>query len=328
MSAAALPYHLRTRKAIDRAIFIELLQRTCKIVAEPPVYVSMGGDFVEDHAEIHAAIGLMDLISFDSEAWVVKRQEFNRPVSCIKCLHLSSEDMIGNIEGFFSDHIGDKPCIFWLDYTDPNQRGRPLQEVSTLCSKLRHGDVLKVTLNASLQNFGSPPKGTSTQEHYLSSLAAELDPYFPVNAEARDMLPPRTSGILGAALDLACQEGLESQGLRFLPLAAFHYADGQRMATFTGAIVDPALETEYTASLANWPFFPKTLRDVRAIDVPLLSQREKVEIDRLLHECDAEKICSELGLSLKETLAQTVEALDQYKDFYRFYPRFARITCT
>jgi hypothetical protein len=326
MNAADVPYHLRTRKAIDRAIFIALLQRTCATGTDRPVYVSMGGNFLEDHAEIHTAIGLTDLVSFDTEEWVVRRQEFNRPISCIKCLNLSSAELIGNIEGFFSQHIGDKACIFWLDYTNPNERGRYLQEVRTLCSMLRHGDVLKVTLNASLQNFGKPPPGTSTQEHYLRKLVEQLDPYFPVEVQARDMLPAHTPGVLGAALNLACQEGLEGQGLSFLPLAAFHYADGQRMATFTGAVVNPARAAHYRASFDDWEFLPRTPRDVKAIDAPLLSQREKMEIDRLLYESEIEALCSNLGLSLTETPAKTVQAVERYKDFYRFYPRFARVS--
>ena len=66
MSAGTLPYHLRQNKAVDRAVFIDMLMRIHTYISvRDHAYVSLGGPFLEDFRIIHAALGIRRMISLN-----------------------------------------------------------------------------------------------------------------------------------------------------------------------------------------------------------------------------------------------------------------------
>jgi hypothetical protein len=328
MTGATLPYNLRLKKTIERNIFIELLQYTTQAVMPSKfAYVSMGGPYLQDHADVHASLGWVDLISFDSSEWVVQRQAFNRPVECIQCLKMSSDEIADNPDVFFERYVGDKNCVIWLDYTG-GDRGNQLSQVRALVPNLKHGDVIKITMNARIQNIYAG-KTTDTiaeiEQKRLDILKNQLGTFFPATASTKAMTANGLPPILGTAFFLACSAGVQSN-LKPVPLTAFHYADGEPMATFCVAMVDRSKLKEYTKRLERFALRAKSLSAVAAIEVPTLSLREKVEIDRLLFTRSGSRIRSKLKLSLAEKAADTNSLVNQYKKYYRYYPKFARIT--
>lgn len=325
-AASSISYNLRLKKSIERSIFIDLLQHTGQAVApNAVVYISMGGPYVQDQADVHTALGWKHLISFDSEEWVIKRQEFNRPVSCIKCLNVSTDEIINDLTNFWTTNIDDRNCVIWFDYTESRRRGAQLREARAVMPKLKHGDILKITLNARLSTLGLPKDGTPLDEYRLQVLRNQLAEYFPATTEATEMNETDLPSVLGRAFAIACDEGVTS-GFEFLPLTAFRYSDTDQMATFCGVVLDSVKKERYIEKIRQFAFRATSFEDVTEIDVPSLSLREKIEIDRLIFSMDPDGLRNKINLSLAETDVETNDLVSQYKTFYRFYPKFARIS--
>ncbi len=151
MKAGSLPYHLRPHKTVDRRLFLDLLSRfeRWKPLTNY-VYVSMGAYPLEDHKLVHRLIGITQLVAFDFDKNIVARQLFNKPVESCHCLHKKSGDLISELDDIlvecsFSISSG---VIVWLDYTNPRQLGQQIREFEALLSKLRAGDLVRVTVNA------------------------------------------------------------------------------------------------------------------------------------------------------------------------------------
>jgi hypothetical protein len=328
VSATTLPYNLRLKKAIDRNIFVDLLKYTTQAVApNEVVYISMGGAYLQDHADVHSLLGYDRLVSFDQADWVVRRQLFNRPVNCIHCLRMSSDDIADNPDPFFLKYVGKNNCAIWLDFTN-TARGDQLNQIRAMTPFLKHGDILKITMNAQIQSLytGTAEDTIGTiQRKRLDSLKEQLDAFFPATSTPDDMTEAGIASILGAAFFFACAAGVQRSYLP-VPLTSFRYADGQQMATFCVAVIQRGLKTEYLDRLRQFKLRTLDLTDVKEIAVPALSLREKVEIDRILFNRSSPNIRKKLKLSLAASDPETNSAITQYKAYYRYYPKFAQIS--
>src|SRR5258706_1113772 len=151
MTGAAVPYHLRPHKAVDRRLFLDLLSRFERWRPLPEyVYVSMGAYPLEDHKLIHRMIGITKLIAFDLDDGVVARQRFNKPIESCHCVKKKSGELIAELDSILTEYglPADKGLIVWLDYTDPTKIGQQIREFEALLDRLRAGDVVRVTVNA------------------------------------------------------------------------------------------------------------------------------------------------------------------------------------
>ncbi|MEJ7860903.1 MAG: O-methyltransferase [Pyrinomonadaceae bacterium] len=142
MSGANVPYHLRQNKAVDRNLFIELLNRLNRYKSiEEYTYISFGGSFLEDFKLVHAHTGIGKMISLEADKNVYERQKFNMPINCIEPLCKKSGE-------FISNHSFDGKNIVWLDYASPSEMESQLGETEYLITQLYDFDIVKITLNA------------------------------------------------------------------------------------------------------------------------------------------------------------------------------------
>jgi hypothetical protein len=61
-------YHLRTNKAVERLLFIELLRRLDRALSRPIAqykYVGLGGPYLEDFNLLHATFGNNEMTSLE-----------------------------------------------------------------------------------------------------------------------------------------------------------------------------------------------------------------------------------------------------------------------
>src|SRR5258708_1078485 len=83
------PYHLRPHKAVDRLLFVEILQRLPALTGVAIgryTYYGLGGPFLDDCRALHQAFPDTRLVSFEKNAQTFKRQQFHKPTKAVTLL--------------------------------------------------------------------------------------------------------------------------------------------------------------------------------------------------------------------------------------------------
>jgi hypothetical protein len=326
MSGQSIPYHLRQNKVIDRYAFIELLSKIDRFInISEYSYIGFGGHSLEDFKYIHSRFGIIDMISLEVDEEVYKRQKFNQPHSCI--------NRIQNYSGSFIDEFNrEKETIIWLDYTDPSSIRSQIEEFQATLNKLEPFDILKITLNAHAASYKEADRGAKSQEIQVSRLdelkrkLGDIFPYADVTETfmTAKKFPEALCLILKHAANLALQA---QQYIRFQPLTSFSYADGQRMLTVTGIILENSESESFFSKtdLNAWELCNTEWGKICSIDIPDLTIRERLHIDQLLPKSSAVDIQNDLGFLFDSNDSKSLEMLKTYILFYRQSPYFSRI---
>jgi hypothetical protein len=325
MSGGNLPYHLRPNKAVERQLFIELLlkiNRFCSL--SEYVYLGFGGPFLEDFKIIHSYFDNKRMISLEIEPHVYKRQCFNKPLGCIKCLNKSSKDYIDSYD--LKDN-----AIIWLDYVEPKKLEEQLSEFQSLLGKIQHYDVVKITLNANpdaLGNKGKTPE--EKQKHRFQVLKSRIGKRLPSNVDEhqinKEQLPQVLCGVLKNVAQTKITEVLPNH--LFQPLTAFVYSDGpHQMLTLTGILLDKNEIKNFLnlTTIDSWTFAIKKWGPPERIDVPILTLREKMFIDSFLPNSSHKDIHEQMNFYFDEDPQKSLEMLKNYVKYYRYYSYFSKI---
>lgn len=333
MNASTIPYHLRPLKAVDRRLFLDLLNRFERYKPlSQYAYISMGAYPLEDHKMIHRHLGIRRLISFDMNQNIVNRQAFNKPVNSMACILAKSGDVIDRLDRVLTD-AGAGDCdgrIFWLDYTEPAKIGEQIREFQTLLDKLSVGDIIRVTVNAHPPALGDnkdpddPDRvldKTELQNKRFAKLTTRIGDYLTTDVDASFMTEDHLPIALAKAFGQATAKALPPTGdVGFLPMSIVRYADGHQMLSITGCLFKKSERRSIVdrIGLAEWPFASLEWNKVHSIYVPDLTIRERMLLDRA--------VATGIFLGLKEQLGFTFPDVDldifleNYKNFYRFYP--------
>lgn len=331
MSSGNIPYHLRPNKYIERALFVELLSKICgQRPSASYAYISMGGPQLEDHKLIHQSLGLESLFSFESEKNVHNRQLFNQRPSCLKCFNEPINEFVDKLEQFLAqEKIENKKLIIWLDYAMPDRR-QQLLEYQTLVSKLQEQDIVKVTLNANINTFGERQSGETheaVQERRLEKITRDIADYLPSEISSDMMTSKRIIPILCNSIEVATEKGLSSRPrVRPVLLSLFAYKDGYHQMLTATILLTNSSDTDRIKSEVQWDYFPQTWTDVKSIDVPSLTAKERLEIDSRLPTNDVDKLHDSLPFMLDtDDLNRSKELLREYAKHYRRYPSYFQV---
>jgi hypothetical protein len=332
VSAATIPYHLRPHKAVDRRLFIDLLNRCERwrpLIRD--AYLSMGAYPLEDHKLVHRMIGITRLIAFDDDPNIVARQRFNRPVDSFRAFKMKSGELIAELDQVLQEaECGDpEGLIIWLDYTAPKQLGEQVREFEALLDKVKKGDIVRVTVNAHLPALGDSkgPDGKNIPSDQLrvnrfGKLKERIGDYLPSDAKASDMTPERLPVLIAQAFGKAAAKALPVSGQNaFVPLSVVRYSDGQQMLSMTGMVVPRTQKTDLRNKLdmSSYPFFSDEWKDVHFLEVPDLTLRERLFLERAASTSNCEEVAENLGFAFSDDMDIGV-FLNNYKEFYRFYP--------
>lgn len=326
-AASSLPYRLRPNKAVDRELFLCLLTRLASgLGLERYQYIGLGGPFLEDFRLVHARLGIQSMICIESMEAVHRRQVFNRPVECIKCVHSKLEDFIDANE--FCE-----PLILWLDFTDPNDLAAQIELFSRSIGSVAVGSILRITLNANPSSLGEPDSrelgiklagfslSLSTkptlQEWRLSRFKKRLGSLFPSGLLPEGMTHKNFGKSVLHALRLSvAKEALSLTDRNVEWALCCHYSDGQPMVTATVLITksesDPIANT-----LRTWEFY-STPKEPLLLDMPALSTLERLTMEA------APDPKSSLGFDLPVS-DMKVDPITSFKRFYRVFPHFSRV---
>ena len=334
-SGADVPYHLRTAKAADRSLFVDLLRRLERWrPLDGHVYVSMGGYPMADHHRVHRVLGLRNMLSFDENPANVPRQLFNRPTKDCRCIEMTSGDFVADPRAAYGG-VGLANCsnhVAWLDYTRPAQLRTHLDELVALVQASDAGDVIRITLNAKASAIrGAAPEMRPGEKRAarLKTLKKTLGNYLPEDAGTDD-LNERAYPAFLARLVRNAVRGAVATNLKVVPLSIVTYADGQQMMAAAMAVLseEDADDAPHTAAdLTSWPLASRKWSEVHDLRIATLTSREKALLDRNLPAVPARTVLKNLKFSLFDDmeLDDAAEYLDRYEGLLRFYPDFVSI---
>ena len=326
-NGSSIPYQLRPNKAVDRELFLSLLGRiAAELELENYQYIGLGGPFLEDFRLIHARLGVNDMVCIEHEEAVHKRQEFNRPVEGIQCVHNTLEDYIDSTDF-------DKRTLIWFDYTDPRKITEKIERFARTIEEVQDGSMLRITLNANPSSLGSPdPKDITTEagpieerssgkknmhEWRLEQFQKRMGNLLPNDLKPEDMKFKNFGKSVLRSLYLAVEKEMLSNAKRkIFWLLATHYADGQPMVTATLIVVE-AEDNTIEGLVNNWEFY-STPENPLILDMPALSTLERL---RMESSDDARTV---LGFDLpKSDMGE--DPFEAFKSFYRVFPHFSRV---
>lgn len=324
MSAGGnIPYHLRQNKAIERNLFVDLLSRVGRhFNISDYRYIGFGGPFLEDFKHLHSALRISDMVSLEMDGNVYKRQLFNRPISCISLREESSSDFLNNY-----DFDGAENLIVWLDYAT-TQISLQLAEVQQLIEKLGHGDVFKVTVNASPVALGHDDAGILKMERRAETARTVLGDYGPAKIEKNDITTKNYPALLLKSLLSAAKRGLAGDAeLVMEPLSSFVYADGQQMLTFSGVLINPNEREMFfqETRLKMWSFYNDCLEKPLSISVPVFSMKERVHIESMLPGATADQIIEDFTYFVGQDKRIAKSEMENFISFYRMFPWYSRV---
>ena len=344
------PYHLRVNKAIDRFLLVEIidiLKEYCEI--SDYTYYGFGGPFLEDCRLIHNHWPEIKIVSIEKNEHTFKRQEFHR---FSKNLDLKRMDFAS----FLADFSSDGKEIFWLDYTD--LRFGHFDEFMSILGKVSENSIVKITVRAEPPPNGlyawekfqreyeaeSTSNGVAVWENFLREYEAEStskSAWENFLREYEQVLPPsaqqtaietrfRFVKLLQDMFQMASQQALPASGERvFQLLDSAHYNDQTEMLSITGMVCNKNDVSKIRRWFKNWAFRNLDWKAPRKIDVPTLSAKERLHLEKYLPtetKTGRRSLARALGYRIDNSDQKHLEKLKQYEEFYQYYPYFARIS--
>ena len=310
------PYHLRVNKAIDRFILAEILdilKKHCDI--SDYTYYGFGGPFLEDCRLINNRFPEIKIVSIEKNEQTFKRQKFHQ---FSRILELRCEDFTSFLANFPSTMAG--RGIFWLDYTD--LKFRHFDDFMSVLGKVSERSIVKITIRAEPEPYEKIEVWEEFQQKYGQIL--------PASAKKTDIerLLPLTK-LLQGMIQIASQQALPASGESiFQLLDSSHYSDQTHMLSITGIVCNKNEVLEIQQWFKNWHFINLKWNDPRRIDVPILSTKERLHLEKYLptKAKTGNSLSRALGYKIDDSAKESIAKLKQYEEFYRYYPYFARIS--
>jgi len=258
------------------------------------------------------------MLSLEKKAHVRSRQLINLPYARIDATLDTTERFVDEYE------TGSVPLIVWFDYEWQDWE-RQLLESCDLLKKLPPMSIFKITLTGKTGWLGGKNSADPLvfQAEKLSELFADYGP-FTAGQINEDSICKTLYTICRRVVADAVPD---TQEKAVRTLAAYEYNDGTPVLTLT-MIIGPLSgirELVRKGDLRNWPFAVLNWRGLKRIDVPSLGLRERLAVDRLMPDADARTVVKRLKLRLGEDYRESVNAMANYIEFYRYVPQLLRV---
>ena len=310
MSASyeSINYSLRPAKAIERKMLGEAM-RCLSVFRELRSYryIGLGSTYFSDFQLFHRSLDLVDMVSIERDVGKSQRFEFNKPYDCIRinfkeAKHAIPEEVL--------DYL---PAIVWLDYDDP-LNADILADLRATTTLLPAGSMLIYSINA------HPTKDPETRIDLLRQALG--DDRVPTDIENKHLSSWGTASVYRRIAHNEILEALTAKNaprpmaakIEYRQIFHFHYADGAKMLTAGGMLLDTGMTSNFHASgLDRLPFF-RGGSDPYEIRVPSLTYREIRHLDKALP-----------GTVMPDTLGIPNDDLDMYRRIYRYFPNFSEV---
>jgi hypothetical protein len=329
-------YVQRPAKNIERKMIVEALGRLDRLISMENVrYVGFGSIYFADFLLFHRYLGLAPMVNIEEDDSPEQRARFalNKPFSAVDLKHGRSSIVL--------PHIGwDQPTAFWLDYDVPINSDI-LGDVEMVTFNAATPAVLIVTVQATPEKVD--PENPGSRVAALASAVGRERVPLGVRSNA-NLAGWRTATVSYEIIDGSIRKSLRERfpssevsalaakgetepsadvapvdsptAIDWAPLFNFQYEDGAKMVTIGGLIH----ERSVTERVAGCEFEKLSYvrgsglpNDCYRIDVPRLTTRELLHLDRLLPNglTDDQGIN---GIPPSEVAA--------YAKLYRYFPAF------
>lgn len=322
-------YNLRPNKAIDRFLFIEAIQRLSNLF--PPLksytYHSLAGPFLDDCRLVTQYFPDLKQVSIEKNSHTHKRQNFHSPTKRIKLY-------LGDVGSYLATFPGEGKHIFWLDYT--NLKYSCFDEYMTVLDKVEDGSMIKITLRAEISDnpfIGSfPQTETWVQDRkkaYLEEFKNQYGKVLPEKLDDSDFIDTKFVDLIQKMLQIAAQKALPaSAGRTFQIIDSCFYNDQTLMLSLTGIVCSNEQRTIIFREFKKWKEANLEWMPAKRIDVPNLSLKERFKLDRHLPrvKAGARSLSKSLGYNIDSNSSNSERKLEQYSNYYRYYPLFAKVS--
>jgi hypothetical protein len=314
-------YHLRANKAVDRLTLIDAIKRIAKLSDDLSdyTYYGFGGPYLEDFRLLYEFYPEMKMTSFESDEDTFKRQQFHAPCHGTQ-LKLKKTEFKTFLARYAPD---DEKSIFWLDYT--GLEFSHFEEFMTLLSMVAAGSMIKVTLRCEPPDFLD--KDESEQKRKQEEFRAKFETVLPTASAVPPVQFEQFAKLLQDMVQIATEKALPTSGpFKFLPVSSFCYADGVGMFTLTGIVCLKTEERRVREAFRTWHLANLNWAKPRKIDVPTLSTKERLHLQKRL-PCNlnpGRTLRNALGYLIDADRAKTESKLQQYSDFHRYFPYFMK----
>ena len=315
-------YMLRPKKQIERKIIIEILQELKKeIPLSEYLYIGFGSIYYYDFILFHKMLNMNNLLSIDDKS-TKKRFTFNRPYDFISFENKVSTD-------FLSEYDWKQNTVLWLDYDD-KLKDIVLSDIKIITKNCKNKDFLIITLNAYCEKYR--PKRKHARENFYR----EFGTYISQECKDKKYYTPKNLPLLLQDVIMNYLMTMsEYRDIKFYKLFSFRYQDRSPMFTIGGIFDDN--EELWNNDWGNK--FISTTKEVKDINVPILTYCEKFYIDSHIEELKqkieeiereteveysslkehkmTEKMNEELPFELR-----SFYDLKSYVEYYRYYPQY------
>lgn len=300
-------YWLRPSKQVERKIMIEILLQT--MGAGYPIstykYLGFGSVYYADFVMFHKYLYINHMTCVE---WgeIPKRMKFNKPYNFIKLRMQSLEDALPHVLKGSAKHI------VWLDY-DRQLDADMLRDIDNCILKMPKESIFLVTIDGRAR----VPKHIIEKEELnpakqarwlVDSFNDYVQDLLGRKVKLDDVQPANVPALYYDTVAARIRESLTTRdGLEYIQLFNFIYADGAPMLTFGGMIGTEADRQKLSNVLSHE--FVEEGRDAVKIAVPPLTYREKQWLDCHLN-------------SKREHFELEGDAIENYRRFYKQYPTF------
>ncbi len=308
-------YALRPAKNVERKMFCEAFARLSRIGSMASFrYIGFGAIGFHDFCLFHERLGIRDMLSIEGNTSAQERVEKNIPYSCIQMEWGLSHDILPQLEW-------KKRTILWLDYEWPLNR-RMLDDVRCAVANMVSGSVIVVTLPV---NSGLPSGTEVAQSKRMNDLEESVGKER-ITSEIR-AIPLAKWGLASVSRKIVINQ-IEStlldrnapqdddRRITFRQLFNFQYADGIKMMTVGGILLDDTDREKMGADLFDDLEFYRSGSDAYLIESPVLTLREIAALNAMLPG----------SLPDVSELVWIPEAeRRKYGKVYRYYPSFSEV---
>jgi hypothetical protein len=308
------PYHLRPNKAVDRLTLVDAIKRVGSDGdLRQYTYYGMGGPYLEDFRLIYEVYPEIKMVCIEEREHIYKRQRFHLPCRSDR---LKLEKI--NFSSFLAKYEAkDEKSIFWLDYTDLEFSN--LDDFMDLLGKVGANSIIKITLRCNPRDYQDQKRQEEFRKKFETILPGSFTAV-PIKVQDFALL-------VQEIVQIASQKALSSAAqTAFLPLSSFFYKDGTGMFTLTGIVCLRSQVVRFKKLFKSWQFANLEWGAPTEINVPNLSTKERLHLQRHLPRGKnaGKALRQSLGYLINEDQAQTEIQLQQYADFHRYFPYFIK----
>lgn len=304
-SGERINYALRPAKHIERLMICDALRRLWPWGhLESYQYIGFGSWYFSDFRLFHKLLGINSMYSIEYQE-NAERVEFNRPFRHVEMVFGDSSEVLPDMDWT-------RRSIVWLDY-DKKISDAVLSDIDVVISKCTSGTVILFTVSA---------ETPVNQKAPLSQLKSAVDPIrIPPGVTDDDLRVWGLARVSHKILRNQIIESLrtrnllqdESRRLEFRQLFHFRYADGVRMLTVGGILVEVSQVPQVDRCAFGELPFCRSDENAFVIRVPRMTYREQRHLDQQLPVGEAAELTSP---------GMNAEDLRDYAAVYRYYPTF------